>query len=42
VPWGRLVGGEQPNLPVVTKAGGFGTPDVFRAVIRFLRRPRPA
>jgi uncharacterized protein YgbK (DUF1537 family) len=42
VPWGRLVGGELPNLPVVTKAGGFGTPDVFRAVIRFLRRPRPA
>jgi hypothetical protein len=27
---------------VVTKAGGFGTPDIFRAVIRFLRRPRPA
>ena len=42
VPWGRLVGGEHPNLPVVTKAGGFGTPDVFRAVIRFLRRPRTA
>lgn len=40
VPWGRLVGGEHPNLPVVTKAGGFGTPDVFPAVIRFLRRPR--
>lgn len=40
VPWGRLVGGEHPNLPVVTKAGGFGTPDVFRAAIRFLRRPR--
>ena len=40
VPWGRLVGGELPNLPVVTKAGGFGTPDVFRAAIRFLRHPR--
>lgn len=40
VPWGRLVGGEHPNLPVVTKAGGFGTPDVFTAAIRFLRRPR--
>ena len=37
VPWGRLVGGERPDLPVITKAGGFGTPDVFRAVIRFLR-----
>jgi len=40
VPWGRLVGGEHPNLPVVTKAGGFGTPDVFRAALRFLRHPR--
>lgn len=40
VPWGRLVGGEYPNLPVVTKAGGFGAPDVFRAAIRFLRHPR--
>jgi len=40
VPWGRLVGGEHPNLPVVTKAGGFGTPDVFRAAVRFLRKPR--
>ena len=40
VPWGRLVGGERPTLPVITKAGGFGTPDVFRAAIRFLRRRR--
>jgi uncharacterized protein YgbK (DUF1537 family) len=40
VPWGRLMGGEHPNLPVVTKAGGFGTPHVFRAAIRFLRNPR--
>jgi uncharacterized protein YgbK (DUF1537 family) len=40
VPWGRLVGGEHPNLPVVTKAGGFGRPDVFRAATRFLRHPR--
>ena len=39
VPWGRLVGGEYPNLPVITKAGGFGSPDVFRAAIRFLRHP---
>jgi uncharacterized protein YgbK (DUF1537 family) len=38
VPWGRLLGGEHPNLPVITKAGGFGTPNVFRAAIRFLRR----
>jgi uncharacterized protein YgbK (DUF1537 family) len=40
VPWGRLVGGEYPNMPVVTKAGGFGTPDIFSAAIRFLRHPR--
>jgi uncharacterized protein YgbK (DUF1537 family) len=40
VPWGRLVGGEQPGFPVVTKAGGFGKPDVFHAAIRFLRHGR--
>jgi uncharacterized protein YgbK (DUF1537 family) len=40
VPWGRLVGGEGHNLPVVTKAGGFGKPDVFRAALRFLRPRR--
>ncbi len=38
VPWGHLVGGERPDLPVITKAGGFGTPHVFRTAIRFLRR----
>jgi len=27
-------------MPVVTKAGGFGTPDIFSAAIRFLRHPR--
>jgi uncharacterized protein YgbK (DUF1537 family) len=42
IPWGRLVGGEYPNLPVITKAGGFGRPDAFAAAIRFLRRPRTA
>jgi len=40
VPWGRLVGGERHDLPVVTKAGGFGRPDAFRAAIRFLRPSR--
>ncbi len=40
VPWGRLVGGEHPSLPVITKAGGFGRPDVFRSAIRFLKHPR--
>lgn len=38
VPWGHLVGGELPDLPVITKAGGFGTPHVFRTAIRFLKR----
>ena len=38
VPWGRLVGGELPGLPTVTKAGGFGEPATFRRAIRFLRR----
>ena len=40
VPWGRLVGGERHDLPVVTKAGGFGRPEVFRAALRFLRPRR--
>jgi uncharacterized protein YgbK (DUF1537 family) len=40
VPWGHLLGGEHPNLPVITKAGGFGGPEVFRTAIRFLRRRR--
>lgn len=43
VPWGRLVGGESPDLPTVTKAGGFGEPATFARTIRFLhqgRRPR--
>jgi uncharacterized protein YgbK (DUF1537 family) len=42
VPWGRLLGGEHPGLPVITKAGGFGSPHVFRAAIRFLRQGRRA
>lgn len=37
VPWGRLVGGELPDLPTVTKAGGFGEPATFSRAIRFLR-----
>lgn len=39
VPWGRLVGGELPGLPTVTKAGGFGEPATFHRAIRFLRHP---
>ncbi len=37
VPWGHVLGGEHPNLPVITKAGGFGGREVFRTAIRFLR-----
>ncbi len=40
VPWGRLVDGESPDLPVVTKAGGFGQPSTFSRAIRFLRTGR--
>jgi uncharacterized protein YgbK (DUF1537 family) len=36
VPWGRLVDGKSANLPVVTKAGGFGQPPTFARAIRFL------
>jgi uncharacterized protein YgbK (DUF1537 family) len=40
VPWGRLVGGAFADLPIATKAGGFGKPDTFARMIRFFR-PRP-
>jgi D-threonate/D-erythronate kinase len=36
VPWGTLVGGVMPELPVVTKAGGFGDDDTLLAAIHFL------
>ncbi len=36
VPWGTLVGGAFPGLPVVTKAGGFGNEDTLLMAIRFL------
>lgn len=39
VPWGRLRGGDFDDLPVVTKAGGFGRPDTFVAAAAFLRGP---
>ena len=38
VPWGRLLDGEKPGLPVVTKAGGFGTPQTLMRAIRHLKR----
>ena len=37
VPWGRLVGGDFADLPIVTKAGGFGEPETFARAMRFLR-----
>ncbi len=40
VPWGRLVDGKSANLPVVTKAGGFGQPPTFARAIRFLHLGR--
>jgi uncharacterized protein YgbK (DUF1537 family) len=33
IPWGILLGGVVPGLPVVTKAGGFGTDDALAAAI---------
>ena len=36
VPCGRLVGGACTDLPVVTKAGGFGPPDALVRAVRFL------
>jgi uncharacterized protein YgbK (DUF1537 family) len=38
VPCGRLIGGTFDGLPAVTKAGGFGRPDVFVRVMHYLRR----
>jgi uncharacterized protein YgbK (DUF1537 family) len=37
VPLGILKGGRADGLPVVTKAGGFGSPDVFVKAIRLLQ-----
>lgn len=36
-PWGRLIGGELPELPVATKAGSFGRDHALRACAEFLR-----
>lgn len=42
VPWGQLAGGELPDLPTVTKAGGFGEAVTFTRAIRFLHRGSPS
>jgi len=36
IPFGRLVGGACTDLPVVTKAGGFGPPEALVRAVRFL------
>ncbi len=33
IPWGILLGGVVPGLPVVSKAGDFGTDDALAAAI---------
>lgn len=38
LPWGRLVGGRAPGLPIATKAGGFGGGDALEAAADFLSR----
>ncbi|GFN21701.1 four-carbon acid sugar kinase family protein [Thermanaeromonas sp. C210] len=39
IPLGRLLGGMADDLPVVTKAGGFGPPDAFVRVVEYLQDP---
>lgn len=36
-PWGRLIGGEMPGLPVATKAGSFGRDHALRTCAAFLQ-----
>jgi uncharacterized protein YgbK (DUF1537 family) len=36
IPYGTLLGGNQPSLPVLTKAGGFGNQDVLLKAVQFL------
>jgi uncharacterized protein YgbK (DUF1537 family) len=36
-PWGRLIGGELPELPVATKAGSFGRDHALRACSAYLQ-----
>lgn len=41
-PWGRLISGELPDLPVATKAGSFGRDQALRTCAEFMRGPTPA
>jgi uncharacterized protein YgbK (DUF1537 family) len=36
LPWGRFLGGPAAGLPVVTKAGGFGSKEALVAAVEFL------
>jgi len=40
VPLGTLTGGPAAGLPIVTKAGGFGTDDVLIRAARAVRERR--
>lgn len=40
-PWGQLIDGEAPGLPVATKAGSFGRDQALRACAEFLQRRAP-
>ncbi len=35
IPWGRILGGAADGVPVVTKAGGFGTEETLVAILNF-------
>jgi uncharacterized protein YgbK (DUF1537 family) len=37
IPFGRIVGGSQEGLGVVTKAGGFGKPEALAKSIEFIK-----
>lgn len=36
VPWGTFIGGQLQQIPVLTKAGGFGTTSTFLDVLNFI------
>ena len=37
IPFGYVVGGSAPGLPIITKAGGFGSTSTLTDVVRFIR-----
>jgi len=40
IPWGQLLGGSQSGLPVVTKAGGFGSDQSLKFALIYMRKKR--